>query len=320
MRVTDILNARAKKDHLISFEVLPPRRGKCIKTLYRILDPLMDFKPPFIDVTYHREDFEYKATNSGYYEKIAVRKRPGTVGICSAIKHKYNVETVPHLICGGFSRCETESALIDLNFLGIHNVLALRGDPGRFDKKFVSKQGGHNLAIGLVNQIEAMNHGRYLDQQEVVNDLKTNFCVGVAGYPEKHFEAASYEDDLLNLKAKIDAGSDYVVTQMFFDNQRFFQFVKDCRDIGINVPIIPGIKPLTSVNQLKNIPANFYIDFPNDFVQEVKKCRSPADVRKLGIEWCIAQCKELFKGGVPCIHIYTMGDHKTVSEICSAVL
>lgn len=279
----------------------------------------MEFKPPFIDVTYHREDFEYKEVPNGYFEKVAVRKRPGTVGICSAIKHRYEVETVPHLICGGFSRCDTESALIDLNFLGIHNVLALRGDPSKFEKRFTAKRGGHSFAIELVEQITAMNGGRYLDE-EVVNDLKTEFCVGVAGYPEKHVEAASYEDDLLNLKAKVEAGADYIVTQMFFDNKAFFKFVEDCRSIGITVPIIPGIKPLTRARQLQSIPINFFIDFPNAFVQEIKKCKSPKDVRKVGIEWCIAQAKELFENGVPCLHLYTMGDHKTVSQICSAVL
>lgn len=319
MKITDILHNRAPKDRLVSFEVLPPKRGKCVKNLYRILDPLMEFKPPFIDVTYHREDFEFKDANNGYYKKIAVRKRPGTVGICSAIKHKYKVEAVPHLICGGFSKYETESALIDLNFLGIHNLLALRGDPRRFDKRFISKEDGHSFAVDLVNQINSMNRGRYLDEN-VINDLKTDFCIGVAGYPEKHVEAASYEDDLLNLKKKVDAGADYIVTQMFFDNQCFFKFVDDCRSLGINVPIIPGIKPLTTASQLTSIPINFYINFPNDLVQEVKKCKSPIDFRKVGVEWCIAQCRELFEKGVPCIHIYTMGDYKTVSKICSEIL
>lgn len=319
MTVTDILDQRSQTDRLISFEFLPPKRGESIKSLYRILDPLMEFKPPFIDVTYHREDFEYKETSNGFFEKIAVRKRPGTVGICSAIKHKYNVETVPHLVCGGFSKCETESALIDLNFLGIHNLLALRGDPRQFDKKFVTKKGGNELAIDLVKQIDAMNKGQYLNDK-IINDLKTEFCVGVAGYPEKHIEAASYEDDLLNLKAKVDAGADYIVTQMFFDNQRFFQFVKDCRNIGITVPIIPGIKTLTKAYQLKSIPQLFYINYPNDLVQEIKKCKSKTSVRELGIEWSIAQAKELFDFGVPCLHFYTMGDHKTISEVCSAVL
>lgn len=320
MKVTDILKDHAKKKQpLFSFEVLPPKRGKSIDRLYRILDPLMEFKPPFIDVTYHQEDLSYKKVFNGLFEKVAVRRRPGTVGICSAIKHKYNIEAIPHLICGGFSKCETESALIDLNFLGIHNLLALRGDPGQFDKKFKPKQGGHHLALGLVNQIAEMNQGRY-HNDGVVNDLKTDFCVGVAGYPEKHIEAASYEDDLLNLKAKVEAGGDYIVTQMFFDNRCFFKFVENCRKIGIDVPIIPGIKPLTRASQLKSLPVNFYLNFPNDLVKEVKKCKTRDAVRTLGIEWCIAQSKELFENGAPCIHTYTMGDHKTISEICSAVL
>lgn len=319
MKVTEILAQRAQQDKLVSFEVLPPKRGNNVEDLYTILDPLMEFSPPFIDVTYHREDFEYKEADNGLYQKIAVRKRPGTVGICAAIKHKYKVETVPHLICAGFSKCETESALIDLNFLGIHNLLALRGDPQHSERKFTAKKNGHRLAVQLVDQIARLNQGKFLNE-ETVNNLKTSFCIGVAGYPEKHVEAASYEDDLLNLKAKVDAGADYIVTQMFFDNRRFFNFVKDCRELGIDVPIIPGIKPLTRASQLKSIPVNFFIDIPNELVKEVKRCKTTKSVRELGIEWCIAQSKELFNNGVPCLHLYTMGDHKTVSKICSAVL
>lgn len=319
MKVTDILRSKKDDQKLISFEILPPKRGHSIEDLYKVLDPLMEFQPPFIDVTYHREDFEYKETGNGLFEKISIRRRPGTVGICSAIKHKYNVETVPHLICGGFTKCETEGALFDFNFLGIHNLLALRGDCGRFDKQFNAKEGGHSHAVGLVKQIAEMNSGKYLDDDSY-EGFKTDFCIGVAGYPEKHVEAASYEDDLLNLKAKVDAGADYIVTQMFFDNRCYFKFVKDCRNIGITVPIIPGIKPLTKAGQLRNIANNFYIDFPNELVQEVKKCQSPAVVKEVGIEWCIAQSRELLEKGAPCLHLYTMGDQKTVSRICFAVL
>src|SRR5699024_5768384 len=273
MKVTDILKQQEKKGKpLFSFEVLPPKRGNNINQLYQILDPLMEFQPPFIDVTYHQEDYSYKKVANGLFEKVAIRRRPGTVGICSAIKHKYKVEAIPHLICGGFSKCETEGALIDLNFLGIHNLLALRGDPRKYEKKFMPKEDCHRFAIDLVRQIAEMNHGKHLDVG-VVNDLKTDFCVGVAGYPEKHIEASRYEDDLLNLKAKVDAGADYIVTQMFFDNRCFFKFVDDCGKIGIDVPIIPGIKPLTKASQLKSLPTYFYLNFPNDLVKEVKKCK-----------------------------------------------
>ncbi|MCO5230003.1 MAG: methylenetetrahydrofolate reductase [NAD(P)H] [Chitinophagales bacterium] len=318
MKVTEIIEQN-KGNKLVSFELLPPLKGKSIEHLYNILEPLIEFNPPFIDVTYHREEFEYKITPSGYFEKIAVRKRPGTVGICSAIQHKYNIESVPHLICGGFSKQETENALIDLNFLGIHNILALRGDARRLDKVFVPEPNGHHYAVDLVKQIKDMNQGIYLDK-ELVNGAKTDFCIGVAGYPEKHFEAANYEEDLLFLKAKIDAGGDYIVTQMFFDNQAFFKFVKDCRALGINVPIIPGIKPLTKMGQLKGIPSNFYIDFPDDLVKEARKCKDDQAVKELGTEWCISQTKELYEHGATCIHFYTMSDQKVVSKVCSEIL
>lgn len=318
MKVTDILSAAAGKS-LVSFEILPPLKGKSIDSLYKILDPLMAFNPPFIDVTYHREEYEYKMTPNGYFEKIAVRKRPGTVGICAAIKHKYNVEAVPHLICGGFSKEETENALIDLNFLGIQNILALRGDGRKMEKSFIPEPGGHAFAVDMVKQIAGLNKGIYLDE-DLVKAYETDFCIGVAGYPEKHFEAANYEEDLLFLKKKIDAGAHYIVTQMFFDNAAYFKFVNDCKALGINVPIIPGIKPITKSIQLKSIPSNFYIDFPDDLVKEVRKCKNDDAVKEVGTEWCIQQSKELLANGAPCLHFYTMGDVKTISSICNAVL
>lgn len=319
MKVTDVMAAKQGERALVSFEILPPLKGKSIQSLYNILDPLMEFQPPFIDVTYHREEYEYKKTASGYFEKIAVRKRPGTVGICAAIKHKYDIEAVPHLICGGFTKEETENALIDLNFLGIQNVLALRGDGRKLEKTFVPEPGGHAYAVDMVRQLDAMNRGIYLDE-DIVNAVHTDFCIGVAGYPEKHFEAANYEEDLQFLKDKVDAGAHYIVTQMFFDNTAYFKFVKDCQALGINVPIIPGIKPITRANQLKTIPSNFYINFPDDLVKEVRKCKDDEQVKQLGIQWCIAQSKELVAGGAPCLHFYTMGDVKTISAICSAIV
>lgn len=318
MKVTDIL-AENKNSNLVSFEILPPIKGRSIESITKVLDPLMEFKPPFIDVTYHREEFEYKQTASGYFEKIAVRKRPGTVGICAAIKYRYNVEAVPHLICGGFTKDETENALIDLGFLGIQNVLALRGDARRLEKKFIPEKDGHAYAVDLVKQLSSMNDGKYLDH-DLINAVKTDFCIGVAGYPEKHFEAANYEQDLQYLKEKIDAGGDYIVTQMFFDNEQYFSFVKDCRAIGINVPIIPGIKPITRMSQLNMIPSTFFIDLPDDLVANIKKAKNDEEVKQIGIEWCVAQSKSLIEFGVPCLHYYTMGDVKTISTICKSVL
>ncbi len=318
MKVTDIL-LQKQGQSLVSFEILPPLKGRSIDSLYRILDPLMEFKPPFVDVTYHREEYEYKQTKGGYFEKIAVRKRPGTVGICAAIKNKYNVEAVPHLICGGFTKEETENALIDLNFLGIHNILALRGDARKLEKKFIPEPNGNAYALDLVSQIMSMNKGKYLDD-DIVNAHKTDFCISVAGYPEKHFEAANYEEDLVRLKAKVDAGAQYVVTQMFFDNQVYYNFVEDCRNMGINVPIIPGIKPLTKISQLNFIPSTFFIDFPDTLVKEIRNCKNDEDARRVGIEWCVLQSKDLLAKGVPCLHLYTMSDVATIKDVCEQLL
>ncbi len=318
MKVTDIL-AQHQDKTLVSFEILPPLKGRSIDSITKILDPLMEFKPPFVDVTYHREEFEYKQAPGGYFEKIAVRKRPGTVGICAAIKYRYNIEAVPHILCGGFSREETENALIDLGFLGVQNILALRGDARKMEKKFVPELDGHAYALELVEQIARMNKGEYLDQ-DLINPVKTDFNIGVAGYPEKHFEAANYEEDLLCLKKKIDAGGDYIVTQMFFNNAAYFDFVKDCRRIGINVPIIPGLKPITRVSQLNSIPSSFYIDLPEDLVKSVRTCADDAAAKQVGIEWCIQQSKELVQFGVPCLHYYTMGDAKTTAAICKELV
>jgi methylenetetrahydrofolate reductase (NADPH) len=317
MKVTDVLNANANST-LVSFEVLPPLKGGGMESIFDMLDPLMEFKPPFIDVTYHREEFIYNKRESGYYEKIAIRKRPGTVGICAAIMHRYKVDAVPHLLCGGFTKNETENALIDLNFLNINNVLALRGDARPFEKKFIPEKNGNHYAVDLVNQIRKMNEGYYLDSN-IVNGNSTDFCIGVAGYPEKHFEAPNFDMDLFYLKAKIDAGADYIVTQMFFDNKHYFDFVEKCRSIGINVPIIPGLKPLTKSYQLQSIPRNFYVDIPNDLAKEVEAAKDAAAVKEIGIQWCIEQSKELKAKNVPCLHYYTMGDSKTIKRIVESI-
>ncbi len=313
MRVSEYLD-QAKGATLLSFEVLPPLKGGTMQDIFNILDPLMEFKPPFIDVTYHREEFIYKKMDSGYYEKTAIRKRPGTVGICASIMHRYGVDAIPHLICGGFSKEETENALIDLHFLGINNVLALRGDARQFEDRFIGEEGGHNYAVDLVKQIHNMNRGIYLDTN-IANGARTQFCIGVAGYPEKHFEAPNMAIDLEYLKKKMDAGAEYIVTQMFFDNSRFFKFVESCRSIGIHAPIIPGLKPLTSAKQIHTLPRKFFVSMPEELIREVLNNQDNGRVKEIGIEWCRQQSKELKAAGVPCIHYYTMGDTDTIIQV-----
>lgn len=289
-----------------------------MQAIFDTLDPLMEFKPPFIDVTYHREEYIYKKRPSGYYEKTAIRKRPGTVGICASIMHRYGVDAVPHLICGGFTEEDTENALIDLNFLNVKNVLALRGDARKFEGKFVPEEGGHAYAIDLVKQISDMNSGQYLDLN-IEKGEKTDFCIGIAGYPEKHFEAPNMALDLEYTKAKIEAGADYIVTQMFFDNQKYFAYVDACRAAGITVPIVPGLKPLTKKYQLNSLPRLFFLDLPTDLVDAIQNATTGEARREVGIEWCIQQSKELKEAGVPCLHYYTMGDSATIRKIAEAV-
>ncbi len=318
MKVTDHF-AKSAGNTLVSFEVLPPLKGGSMQAIFRTLDALMEYKPPFIDVTYHREEYIYKVRPSGYYEKAAIRKRPGTVGICAAIMHRFKVDAVPHLICGGFSMDETENALIDLNFLGINNVLALRGDARQFEERFTPHEHGHKYALELVRQIAGMNHGYYLDEG-IVNGEKTDFCIGVAGYPEKHFESPNFDIDLAYTKAKVDAGAHYIVTQMFFENKRFFEYVDACRLAGIEVPIVPGLKPLTKRYQLNSIPRKFFVNMPKDLVDAAMKTADDEAVRQVGIEWCIQQSLELKAAGVPCLHYYTMGDTDTIRQIAKAIV
>jgi methylenetetrahydrofolate reductase (NADPH) len=265
----------------------------------------MEFKPPFIDVTYHREEYVYKKHANGLLEKVSTRKRPGTVGICAAIMNRFHIDAVPHLLCGGFSREETENALIDLYFIGVENVLALRGDAPKSEANFLPNKDGHRYASELVEQIIGMNHGRYLNDETEVG-FRTDFCVGVAGYPEKHFEAPSLNFDLKKLKAKVDAGASYIVTQMFFDNKKYFDFVDKVREVGIDLPIIPGLKPITTLSQIVNLPKTFYLDLPDDLLSGLEKCKNNADVKEVGIEWAIQQSKELVAYGVPSLHYYTM--------------
>jgi len=317
MKVTEYFE-KANGQTLISFEVLPPLKGGGMKAIFDVLDPLMEFKPPFIDVTYHREEFIYNKRPSGYYEKTAIRKRPGTVGICASIMHRYGVDAVPHLICGGFTREDTENVLIDLNFLNINNVLALRGDPRKFDGKFIPEPDGNKYALDLVKQVTDMNDGKYLDAN-IENGEKMDFCIGVAGYPEKHFEAPSKSLDIKVTKDKIDAGANYIVTQMFFDNKHYFNYVDSCRAAGIDVPIVPGLKPITKRYQLNSLPRLFFIDLPDDLVEAALKAKDKDAIREVGIEWCIQQSKELKAKGAPCLHYYTMGDTETIRRIVEAV-
>jgi methylenetetrahydrofolate reductase (NADPH) len=303
---------------LFSFEVLPPLKGESIQSLYNHLDPLMEFKPSFVDVTYHREEYVYKETPNGLLEKRVTRKRPGTVGICTAIMNKYHVETVPHIICGGFTKEETENALIDLNFLGIQNVMALRGDAIKSEGKFHPEPNGNNYALDLIQQINRMNAGQYIDQ-DLKHTTKTNFCIGIAGYPEKHFEAPNMQSDLKYMKMKMDAGADYIVTQMFFDNRKFFEFVDMCRAMGINCPIVPGLKPLVTKKQLQILPSIFHVDIPLELTAAIDDCRTDQEVRNVGIEWCIEQSKALKDAGVPCLHYYSMGKSTDVAAIASKI-
>ena len=317
MKVTEYFE-KSNGETLISFEVLPPLKGGSMQNIFSTLDPLMEFKPPFVDVTYHREEYVYNQRPSGYYEKVSIRKRPGTVGICAAIMHHYGVDAIPHLICGGFSKEDTENALIDLNFLNVQNVLAIRGDARRFDDKFIPEKDGHNYAVDLVNQISDMNQGKYLDPN-IENGTKTDFCIGVAGYPEKHFEAPNMDVDLHHTKAKIEAGASYIVTQMFFDNSKFFEYVDLCRKAGIDVPIVPGLKPLTKGYQINSIPRKFFVNMPDDLIKEVLNAKDESQVKEIGIEWCAHQSRELKKAGVPCLHYYTMGDAKTTKKVIEKI-
>ncbi|QOR74912.1 MAG: methylenetetrahydrofolate reductase [NAD(P)H] [Thermoflavifilum sp.] len=317
MHVTEHIK-RAQKT-LISFEILPPLKGKSIESIYQHLDPLMEFKPAYINVTYHRSEFMFKKKPDGSFEKVEIRKRPGTVGICAAIMNHYQVDAVPHLICGGFTREETENALIDLNFLGIDNVLLLRGDPPKNEAYFEPEPGGHRYAVELIEQVVNMNHGIYLEE-DLIDGVKTNFCIGVAGYPEKHYEAPNLETDLCYLKQKIDKGAHYIVTQMFFDNQKYYDFVKRCREKGIDVPIIPGLKPITSRKQLSMLPRVFHVDIPQELASEVMKCKNDKEVEEVGKAWLVYQSRELIKFGVPVLHYYTLGKPEVIKKALMEIL
>ena len=315
MKVTDYI--KQSEETIFSFEIIPPLKGKGIEDICAGIDPLMEFNPPFINVTYHREEYEYKKMGNGLLKKVSIKKRPGTVGICAALMNRYKVDAIPHIICGGFSKEETESALIDLKFLGVDNILALRGDPMKNESSFVPAEGGNSYALNLIEQIQDMNSGQYL--YEETKNSPSNFCIGAAGYPEKHFEAMNLNTDLKNLKKKVDAGAEFIVTQLFYDNNKYFEFVEKCKSIGINVPIIPGLKPITTMKHLSFIPKFFHVNFPEEFSNELEKCKSNDDVKKVGIEWSIKQCQELIKAKAPVIHFYTMGKGQSVKKIAGEI-
>ena len=317
MKITDHIK-KANKKTLFSFEIIPPKKGNNIQELYDNIDPLMEFNPPFIDVTTSREEYVYVDKGDGLLDRKITRTRPGTLGICAAIKHKYDVDTVPHVLCGGFTKEETEYLLVDCDYLGIQNVMALRGDAMSHQKYFEKTNGGHPFAKDLVTQINDLNSGKYL-HDVIETSHKSDFCIGVAGYPEKHLESPSMQTDLKYLKEKVDAGADYIVTQMFFDNQKYFDFVNAAKQIGIDVPIIPGIKPIAVTRHLQLLPQVFRIDLPEALIKAVQNCKTNKEVRQVGIEWTIQQSKELLEAGVPVLHYYSMGKSDNIKKIASAI-
>ena len=316
MKIIDHIQGR--KSTLFSFEILPPLKGLGIQSIYNAIDPLIEFNPSFIDVTYHREDFLLKKRADGSYDRISTRKRPGTVAICAAIQNHYKIDAVPHLICGGFSKDDTETALIELSFLGIDNVLALRGDARKGDLYFEPEINGNKNALDLIHQIKNMNSGIYLDEELTIAH-ESDFCIGAACYPEKHADAPNMQNDMKYLKRKVEAGAEFLVTQMFFDNQHYFNFVQSCRDNGIQVPIIPGIKPLSTKKQLLVLPKIFNIDLPEGLTNEVEKCQNDAQLAEIGTKWAIQQCRDLMKADVPVLHFYTMGKSSQTKTICESI-
>lgn len=315
MNVIDKIN-NAKRP-LFTFELLPPLKGHSIERTYAAIDRLMEYEPAYINFTSHRNETIYRERPDGLIEKRIVRLRPGTIALAAAVKYKYNILVVPHVLCGGFTKEETENVLIEMQFLGIDDVLALRGDPQKGSRSFIPEKTGHAHTYQLVQQIVDMNNGKYLEDS-LVNPNPTNFCIGVAGYPEKHFEAANRQVDMENLKRKVEAGARYIVTQMFFDNNKFCRFRDDCVKAGITVPIIPGLKPISALNDIKLLPQTFHIDLPTDLFSAVKKCTSDCEARETGIEWATNQSRDLLKMGVPGIHYYTLGRSDNIARIVKA--
>lgn len=317
MSIADILASRTSTG--FSFELLPPLKGKGISQLFKNVDTLKEFKPLYINITTHRSEMVYKTTPDGLYQKVSQRSRPGTVAVAAAIQQKYNIPAVPHIICSGFSKLETEYALIDLNFLGITNLLILRGDKAKHESRFVPNENGYSHATELQLQVNAFNQGYFIDGTKM--DIVTGepFSYGVAGYPEKHEESPHIDMDIMYLKQKVDNGAKYVVTQMFFDNRKYFDFIDKCRSVGINVPIIPGLKPITTTSQLSILPKTFHIDFPMELAQELTRCKDDAMAKEVGVEWCTQQARELIARNVPSIHFYSLNATKSVERVAANV-
>lgn len=312
--MTVIEKIKSSKGALFTFELLPPLKGHSIERVYASIERLLEFNPAYINFTSHRNETIFKDRADGSVEKRITRIRPGTIALAAAVKYKYNITVVPHVLCGGFTREETENALIEMNFLGIHDVFALRGDPVKGTRTFIPERDGHRYANELVEQISDLNKGKYLESS-LQNGTHTSFCTGVAGYPEKHFEAPNMEIDMANLKQKVDAGAEYIVTQMFFDNSKFFKFRDMCREAGIDVPVIPGIKPISALNDIRLLPQTFHIDLPVDLCDTLYKCKDDSQAREAGVEWAVMQSRELIKEGVPGIHYYTLGSSDNIAKI-----
>ncbi|MDP3436145.1 MAG: methylenetetrahydrofolate reductase [NAD(P)H] [Bacteroidales bacterium] len=312
--MTVIEKIKNAKSPLFTFELLPPLKGHSIDKIYASIEGLLEFDPAYINFTSHRNETLYRERADGTLERRVARIRPGTIALAAAVKYKYNITVVPHLLCGGFTKEETENALIEMNFLGIHDVLALRGDPAKGTRMFIPERDGHRNTNELIEQVVNLNKGRYLDSS-MESASPTSFCIGVAGYPEKHFEAPNLEVDMEYLKQKVDAGAHYIVTQMFFDNEKFYRFRDLCTKIGITVPIIPGIKPISALNDIKLLPQTFHIDVPQDLFKAVVKCKDDKEAREAGVEWATMQSKDLIKNGVPGIHFYTLGRSDNVAKI-----
>ena len=316
MNVAETLKTTDKT--LFSFELLPPLKGRKIEDIYASIDPLIEFNPLNINITYHQQESSYLKLPNGLIKRKIERKRPGTVAISAAIQNKYKQVVVPHILCGGFTKEETEDLLIDLNFLGMTDLLALRGDPQKGQRFFIPENGGHLHTSELVAQVANMNKGIFLDP-DLKNPTASNFSIGVAGYPEKHFESPNMEQDLYHLKVKVEAGADYIVTQMFFNNAHFFKFVEKCREIGITVPIVPGIKPITSIKDIEMLPRVFHVEIPNELVKEVEACKTNEEAKEVGVEWTIQQSEELKKAGVPALHYYTIGISDNIKKIAKNI-
>lgn len=317
MKITDILAAH--DGTAFSFEVLPPLKGRGVAQLFKNIDALREFDPMYINITSHRSELVFKSTPDGLYQRVSQRSRPGTVAVAAAIQQRYGIPAVPHIICSGFSKMETEYALIDLNFLGITNILLLRGDKAKHESSFIPNEGGHAHATELQAQVNDFNRGYFIDGTKMDILTGETFCYGVAGYPEKHEEAPNIDMDIHYLKQKVDNGAEYVVTQLFYDNQKYFSFVDRCRAAGINVPIIPGIKPICTMKQMTVLPKVFHVDLPTTLSDELLKCKSNDDAKAVGIEWCINQVKELIAAGVPSIHFYSLNATDSVRQIAKSV-